>query len=185
MMGHINNLVVEMVRDALGDDAVADLFAKAELESRIYQPEVVYPESEFQALFRGAQSVFGVGSDDAEEAFAAYFMKRSPEMFPAIFEQAGSARGLIERIPTIHRNFPASASQDAYRDKVAIIESTPERIVLEYDSPNQLCNTLRRVARICLDYFGEEGAVHETCCKKEGAEHCRVVIEFHGQKAGV
>lgn len=184
MMGHINNLVVEMVRESLGEPAVVDLFAKADLEQRRYQPEVIYPEEEFQALFRGAQAVFGVDAAAAEEAFAGYFMKRSPEMFPAIFEQAGSARGLMERIPTIHRNFPASASQDAYRDKVMITESTPERIVLEYTSPNRLCVTLRKVAQICLEYFGERGAVHETCCQKDGADHCNIVVEFDGVGEG-
>jgi len=183
MMGHINNLVVELVRDAKGADAVAQLFAEAGLPQRRYQPEVIYPETEFQALFAGAQAVFGVGSDDAEQAFAQYFMKRSPEMFPAIFEQAGSARGLIERIPTIHRSFPAAASQGAFREKVLICESTPSRIVLDYESPNHLCLTLRRVAEICLDYFGEIGAVSEAACQKRGAPRCRIMVEFHGHKA--
>ena len=185
MMGHINNLVVEMVRDSLGAEAVDRLFAEAGLEARRYQPEVIYPEEEFQALFRGAQAVFGVAADAAEEAFAGYFMKRSPEMFPAIFEQAGSARGLIARIPTIHRNFPASASQGDYRDKVVITESRPERIVLHYMSPNQLCETLQHVAKITLDYFGERGAVRETSCQKDGAPHCNIVVEFHGAKEPV
>jgi len=181
MMGHINNLVVELVRDSLGADAVAKLFAAAGLKQRRYQPEVIYPETEFQALFKGAQTVFGVDSQAAELAFAEYFMKRSPQMFPAIFEQAGSARGLIERVPTIHRNFPASVSQEEFRDKVRICESTPSRIVLDYESPNRLCLTLRSVAERCLTYFGETGAVHETSCQKQGAPHCRIVVEFHGR----
>lgn len=183
MMGHINNLVVELVRDALGTDAVTKLFASANLKQRRYQPEVIYPEAEFQALFRGAQAVFGVDSDAAELTFAEYFMRRSPQMFPAIFEQAGSARGLIERVPTIHRNFPASASQGEFREKVRICESTPSRIVLDYESPNRLCLTLRSVAQRCLAYFGEAGAVHETGCQKEGAPHCRIVVEFHERVA--
>lgn len=183
MMGHINNLVVELVRDAKGAAAVEQLFAAAGLERRRYQPEVIYPEEEFQALFAGAQAVFGVDSDAAEQAFAGYFMKRSPEMFPAIFEQAGSARGLIGMIPAIHRNFPAAASQGAFRDKVLIAESTPSRIVLDYESPNRLCLTLQRVAQICLDYYGEVGAVSETACQKRGAPRCRIVVEFHGHRA--
>ncbi len=185
MMGHINNLVVEMVRESLGADAVEKLFAESGLEHRRFQPEVIYPEEDFQALFAGAQAVFGVDAAAAEEAFAGYFMKRSPEMFPAIFEQAGSARGLIEKIPTIHRNFPASASQGDYRDKVEITESTPERITLRYMSPNQLCATLCHVGGICLDFFHEKGKVYHRCCAKEGAEYCEIVVEFHGKKEPV
>ena len=185
MMGHINNMVVTMVRENLGEEGVAKLFAHAQLDpSTKYQPEVIYPEAEFQALFKGAQAVFGVDSETAEKAFSKYFMHVSPKMFPAIFKHAKSARQMLEKIPGIHRNFPSAASQGSYQDKVFITESTPERIVIEYDSPNQLCVTLQAVASIVLDYYGEIGEVSETACSKHGAPRCRVVIAFHGKKPG-
>ena len=65
-MGHINNMVVQMVRENLGEEAVEELFAAAGLEERSFSPEVIYPDEKFQALFRGAQEVFGVDSDTAE-----------------------------------------------------------------------------------------------------------------------
>ncbi len=179
-MGHINNMVVQMVRENLGEDAVGELFAAAGLEERSYSPEVIYPDQEFQALFRGAQTVFGVDSDTAERAFSKYFMEVSPKMFPAIFEQAGSARGLFERFPIIHRNFPEAASQQEYREKVFILESEPDRLVMEYDSPNQLCITLQTIAGLVLEFYGEQGSVTETACQKKGAPRCRVVMEFDG-----
>lgn len=182
MMGHINNLVVELVRENLGEDGVQNLFQAAGLGSKTYQPELIYPDEEFQALFRGAQQVFGVDAEAAEEAFAKFFVEVSPRLFPAMFELAGSARGLMERIPIIHQNFPAAAAQTSYEDKVFVTESTAERLVLEYDSPNQLCTTLRLVAGHVLDYYGETGDVNETQCQKHGAARCRVVIDFHGKK---
>lgn len=180
MMGHINNLVVQMVRDNLGEDRVADLFNSAGLEARKYQPEVIYPDDDFQALFKGAQEVFGVDRETAERAFSQYFMEVSPKMFPAIFDQAGSARGLFEKIPMIHRNFPAAASQEDYQDKVFIVESDPARVVIEYDSPNRLCITMRTVAGLAMDYYGEKGSVTETACQKNGDPRCRLVMEFDG-----
>lgn len=182
MMGHINNMVVQMVRENLGEDGVAKLFEHAQLPPRHYQPEVIYPEPEFQALFRGAQAVFGVDAEVAEKAFSKYFMHVSPKMFPAIFKHAKNARQMLEKIPGIHRNFPSAASQGDYQDKVFITESTPERLVIEYDSPNQLCVTLQTVASIVLDYYGEIGQVSETACAKTGAPRCRVVIDFQGQR---
>ena len=185
MMGHINNLVVRMVNDKLGEEAVSELFTAAGLERREYQPEVIYPEEEFQALFLGAQQVFGVDGESAERAFSEYFMQEVPKMFPAIFELSKSARQLIERVPIIHRNFPAAASQGDYKEKVFISESTPERLVLEYESPNLLCLTLRCVTEITLEFYGEKGSVYETECQKEGAARCRIVVEFHGETVGV
>ena len=185
MMGHINNMVVQMVRENLGEEGVAKLFAHAQLDPNTkYQPEVIYPEVEFQALFKGAQAVFGVDSETAEKAFSKYFMHVSPKMFPAIFKHAKSARQMLEKIPGIHRNFPSAASQGSYQDKVFITESTPERLVFEYDSPNQLCVTLQTVASIVLDHYGEVGEVSETACSKLGAPRCRVVVAFHGKKPG-
>jgi hypothetical protein len=183
MMGHINNMVVQMVRENLGEEGVAKLFEHAQLPPRHYQPEVIYPEPEFQALFKAAQAVFGVDSDVAEKAFSKYFMHVSPRMFPAIFKHAKSARQMLEKIPSIHRNFPSAASQGDYQDKVFIAESTADRIVIEYDSPNHLCLTLQTVAGMVLDYYGETGLVSETACQKQGAPRCRVVVEFHGKRA--
>lgn len=182
MMGHINNLVVQMVRENLGEDGVANLFSAAGIESKTYQPELIYPDAEFQALFAGAQKVFGVDSETAECEFAKFFVEVSPKLFPAMFELAGSARGLIEKIPIIHQNFPAAAAQAEYLDKVFITESTPQHIILEYDSPNQLCTTLEHVALHVLEYYNEMGAVTQTECKKNDATRCRFLIEFHGKK---
>jgi hypothetical protein len=180
MMGHINNLVVELVRENLGEEGVNRLFLAAGLDKRPYHPEVIYPEEEFQALFRGAQAVFGADAETAEKAFSKYFMHVSPTMFPGIFRFAGSARGLLERVPHIHRTFPSAAAQASYEDKIAITESSPERLVIEYRSPNRLCVTLQTVASLTLAHYGEAGAVSETACMKKGDPKCVVVVEFHG-----
>ena len=179
MMGHINNLVVEMVRDNLGDDTVLEMFDTAGIAPRFYKPEVIYSDDEFQALFKGAQRVFDVDSEAAEEAFAEYFMQVSPEMFPAIFTQAGCAKELFEKIPIIHQSFPAAASQSDYVDKVVITESSHDRVVFEYDSPNRLCITLRRLAQLVLAYYGEQGIVTEIGCQKSGSPHCQVIVTFN------
>lgn len=179
MMGHINNLVVRFVRENLGDDGVERMFEIAGIDPQSYQSELIYDEEEFQTLFRAAQEVFGVNSHDAEVAFSKFFMTVSPQMFPAMFKVANSARKLIEQVPNIHRNFPAAASQGEYEDKVFITESNPERVVLEYDSPNGLCTTLFHVAEHVLEYYDEEGKVTEVACKKDGAPRCRFVVDFY------
>jgi hypothetical protein len=183
MMGHINNLVVQLVRDHLGEDGVAALFRHAGIEPQRFQPEVIYPEPMFQSLFAAAQQVFGADQEAAEKAFSEYFMEASPRMYPAIFKHAGNARSLIEKVPMIHRNFPAAAARGQYRDKLRVVESTPERILIEYDSPNRLCTTFKTVAGIVLKYYGEKGTVTEHRCAKEGHPCCVVEVTFEGKIA--
>lgn len=181
MMGHINNLLLQMVEKHHGSEGVTQLFALAQIPQKKYQPEIIYSEDEFQALYEAAKELYGVGDEDAQSAFADYFMEASPRMFPAIFEVAGSARGLFEQVPTIHKQWPSAASAQDFRDKLYVLESSRERFVFKYDSPNHLCGVLRFVAQGVLDYYHEDGTVTETQCALEGAPWCEVEVRFAAQ----
>lgn len=178
MLGHINNLLIQMVEKDHGAEGVSQLFAIAGIPRATYQPEIVYSEEEFQALYEATKSLYGVGDDAAQRAFATYFIEASPRMFPAIFELAGGARGLFERVPTIHKQWPSAASAEHFREKLHILESSQERLVFKYDSPNHLCGVLRFVAQGVLDYYGEDGRVTETQCALAGAPWCEVEVRF-------
>jgi len=178
MMGHINNLLIRMVEKHHGADGVSRLFTMAELTEKRYQPEVIYPEEEFQALYKAAKELYGVGDEAAQKAFSDYFMEMSPVMFPAIFKIAGNARALFEKVPTIHRQWPSAASAKDFREKLSVLESTEARLVFKYDSPNHLCGVLRFVAEGVLVHYRETGTVTETQCALHGAPWCEIEVRF-------
>jgi hypothetical protein len=178
MMGHINNLLIRMVEKHHGPDGVLRLFALAGISKMEYQPEVVYSEEEFQALYNAAKELYGVGDEAAQKAFSDYFMEVSPVIFPAVFKIAGSARGLFEKVPTIHKQWPSAASAKDFREKLSILESSKERLIFKYDSPNHLCGVLRFVAEGVLAHYGEKGTVRETQCGLNGAPWCEIEIRF-------
>jgi hypothetical protein len=178
MMGHINNLLIHMVEKHHGAEGVSRLFTLAGMSRTQYQPQIVYSEEEFQALYRAAKELYGVGDEAAQKAFADYFMEVSPVMFPAIFNFAGSARSLFEKVPTIHRQWPSAATAKDFREKLSVLESSGERLVFKYDSPNHLCGVLRFVAEGVLAHYREKGAVTETQCALKGAPWCEIVVRF-------
>jgi len=178
MMGHINNLLIRMVEKHHGAEGVSRLFTLAGLTETRYQPEVVYSEAEFQALYKAAKALYGVGDEAAQKAFSDYFMEISPAMFPAIFKFAGNARGLFEKVPTIHRQWPSAASAKDFREKLSVLESTEARLVFKYDSPNHLCGVLRFVAEGVLAHYRETGTVTETQCALKGAPWCEIEVRF-------
>lgn len=178
MMGHIHNLLIQMVEKHHGPEGVSRLFALAQIPTRQYKLEVIYPEEEFQALYAAAKTIYGVGDEAAQKAFADYFIEVSPVLFPAIFSVAGNARSLFEKVPTIHRQWPAAASAQHFRDKLYILESDEKHLVFKYDSPNHLCGVLRHVAEGVLDYYHETGTVAETQCALKGAPWCEVEVRF-------
>lgn len=183
MMGHIINLVLGMVKEDKGDEGVCRLFQEANLEKgRTYQAEVIYPEEEFQALFAATQKIYGIDSDRAEIAFSKYFMKISPRTFSWFFKLSPHARDFLEKVPQIHRNFPAAVSASYFVEKLILLKSASDHIVYRYFSPNKLCVTLRTLASLALDYYGEKGEVIETECRKKGADACLVAVHFLGSK---
>ncbi len=177
-MGHINSLLIDMVRGHHGEEGVDRLFELAGVPRRAYFREVIYPEEEVQALFRAVQELYGVDDEAAQKAFADYFIAVSPRLFPAFFQVAGSARRMFEMVPVIHRQWPSAASARLFREKVQILSATDETVTFKYDSPNRLCGVLRHVARGVLEYYGEEGAVTETRCARNGAPWCEVTVRF-------
>jgi hypothetical protein len=178
MMGHINNLLIHMVEKHHGPEGVSQLFALSGITKTQYQPEVVYPEEEFQALYGAAKELYGVEDEAAQKAFSDYFMEVSPVMFPAIFNFAGDARGLFEKVPTIHRQWPSAASAKDFREKLSVLKSTKTLLTFKYDSPNHLCGVLRFVAEGVLAHYQEKGTVTETQCALKGAPWCEIEVRF-------
>lgn len=181
MMGHIHNLLLSMVKEHHGDAGVKKLFSLSGLTEQDFHSDVVYPEEMFQSLYGAAKKLYGADDDGAQKAFSDYFIRMSPKMFPYIFEEAGSARALLERVPLIHQQWPSAASANKYRQKVFIISSDSSKLVFKYDSPNHLCGVLKYVAQGVLDYYKEKGEVVETQCALKGSPWCQVEISFYGK----
>jgi len=167
-----------MVRTHHGEEGVDRLFDIAGVKRTEYHTEVVYPESDFQSLYGAALRLYGVDDDTAQKAFSDYFIEISPTLFPAIFKVSGSARGLLERVPLIHKQWPTAASMTEFREKLWIIESGPRHLRYKYDSPNRLCGVLRYVAEGVLRYYREEGSVVEPRCVRRGDPWCEVEVRF-------
>ena len=181
-MGHINNLLVRMVEGHHGEEGVQKLFELAKIEPTRYKTEVVYPEEEFQALYRAAKKVYGVDDDAAQKSFADFYINILPEMFPSFFEEAKNARGLLKMVPTIHLQWPSAASAKDFKEKLWLIHDDEERLVYKYDSPNRLCGVLKHVAQGVLGYYKEQGSVVENQCALKGSPWCEVEIRFHNSQ---
>lgn len=184
MMGHIHNMLLRMIERDHGPEAVLRCFDLAGLPGKDYLPEVVYPEAEFRALYNAAKDIYGADDQATQKAFADFFLEVSPQMFPAIFKIAKDARGLLERVPVIHHLWPSAEYSSGFRQKVFLVESTPARLVLRYDSPNRLCYLLVYAAEGVLRYYGERGVVVEKECVRNGAPACVVEVRFLGPQAG-
>lgn len=178
MMGHVMDLFLRFIEEQGGAESVDRVFAVSGLERREYRFEQVYPEDEFGALVGAALEVLETDVSTVEAAFASFFMRVSPEIFPAIFELSENAQTLLSRIPHVHRSIPSAASKERFVDKLVVSDQAPGRLLLRYESPHKLCGFLKRVAQLTLDYYGETGEIIEHDCARQGAEACSIEIRF-------
>lgn len=183
MMGHIHMLLIGMVRKHHGEEGVQKLFEFANIPKQEFRTEEIYPEKQFQSFYAATKKLYGVDDEAAQKAFSDYFMEVSPKMFPAIFKEAKNARGLFEKVPLIHKQWPSAASMGEFKEKLSILVSEKDRIVYKYDSPNRLCMVLRHVAEGVLSYYKESGVVSETKCVLKGARWCEVEIKFNNSNS--
>lgn len=179
-MGHVMNLLVDMVREAGGEPAVQRTFSAAGMEPVDYHFERIYPEAEFTALLGGALDTLGASPEQGELAFAEYFMRVSPVHFPAVFKLSGDARTLLERVPHLHRSMPSAAQAGAFREKLRVAERGPDWLLLHYRSPHRLCTFLQRAVELLLQHYGERGEIRELECARRGAPACLVHVRFLG-----
>lgn len=183
MMGHVINLLVQFLREVADEETVDRIIERAGLRNEEYRFEHAYPEEEFSALLATAVLELGIQPDDAQVAFAEFFMRVSPEYFPAIFKLAGDARTLLERIPHLHRSIPKAADAENFTEKLIVDSSDADSITFRYESPHRLCTFLRRACRLSLDHYGEDGEIRTMSCKNKGDASCHIRVAFAGKKA--
>lgn len=178
MMGHIHMLLIGMVRKHHGEGGVQKLFEFANIPRQEFRREEIYPDEQFQNLYAAVKKLYGVDDEVAQKTFADHFVEVSPVMFPAIFKEVKNARGLFEKVPLIHKQWPSAASMSKYEERISVLVSEKDRIVYKYKSPNQLCRVLRYIAEGMLSYYKESGVVSETKCTRRGAPWCEIEIKF-------
>ncbi|MFT5289914.1 MAG: hypothetical protein ACI82F_001985 [Planctomycetota bacterium] len=178
MMGHVMNLFTQFVHEKGGEEARLGLYTHIGVSPREYHFEELYPEEEFTALVVAALENLSLSVPELEEAFADFFMRASPTIFPAVFEIATGARDLLSRIPHLHRSIPSAVSRDSFVDKLIVKEERTHSLLLKYDSPHRLCGFLQHVCQLTLEHYGETGRIEEHECAREGEAACLIEVHF-------
>jgi hypothetical protein len=182
MIGHVINLLVHFVGEKGGDTAVDQVFERSGVPRTEFRFDVVYPEETFAAILKASVETLGVTPEQGERAFAEYFVRVSPTLFPDVFRSAPDARRLLASIPALHNSIPSAATRGAYREKLVVEENTPSRLVFRYDSPHRMCRFLMRGSELVLEHYNERGQIEELECARKGAPACRVAVRFFGSK---
>ena len=180
MVGLIQKLLLDLVESAATSDQVAEVKRRAgippDMEFRI---DETYDDEEWRRLLAATCEVLEITQEQAEEEFADFFFRDMVKRWPTWLQMAKSSREFLERQPLIHNGFATGmqepAKRDAINDKFRI-ESADDELVVRYCSPNRLCGLYKALARSVFSYYGDQAAIHETQCLKNGDSACEIHI---------
>lgn len=182
MIGLMQKILFDFVEESGGAQAVAEIKRRASVpERKRYRLDTVYPDDEWQRLFRAAGEVLSLSQDDLEAAFAEFFGVDAARRWPTWFRMSTSARQLLERQQTINNTFAAAMRDPKLRQNIEDkfrLDKLDHEIVTHYRSPNQLCGFYKALARWVLDRYEEDAAIDETRCLRRGDSECEIHIRW-------
>ncbi|MCH8315844.1 MAG: heme NO-binding domain-containing protein [Planctomycetes bacterium] len=182
MVGLIHKLLFDLIEEMADKEKVLEVKRKAGVdEDKAFRMDEVYDDDEWQRLFAATCTVLGVTQEQAEEAFAEFFYKDSTKRWPMWFSMSKTAREFLQRQPKIHNGFATGVRDQkagqAINDKFEI-EHVEDGITVHYRSPNQLCGLYMALARCLMKHYGDEAAIEETKCLKQGDSECEIRIRW-------
>ncbi len=182
MVGLIQKLLFDMIESSGGADAAREVRRRAEVpQDKQFHINEVYDDAEWRRLFSATLDVLNLTQEQAEEAYADFFLKDAQTRWPMWFQMAKNAREFLIRQPKIHNGFATSQQDVALRaaidDKFEVEERAGE-LVVHYKSPNRLCGLYMALARWIINHYGDNAVVEEAYCAKNGASECEIHVRW-------
>jgi DNA-binding Xre family transcriptional regulator len=143
----------------------------------------IYPDKEWQDLFKASCEKLGIAPEIVETAFAHYFCRFIREHQKAVYSAFLDSRSLIESLPAIHTKIVGrtkkSRSNQYNLDKLRIEQkdSKVNVTVIRYRSPNKLCRFLEVLVKDIIRFYGDQARIeHMAGCMKLGDPECEIRI---------
>ena len=182
MVGLIFKVLMDLVKTAGGDEAVAQVRLRAQvLPEQEYKLNAVYDDGEWRRLVGAACEVLGLTAEQAETAYAEHFLQDSLARWPMWFRMSGNSREFLLRQPAIHNSLAAGVSEEAQRNAIADkfrIETTDDGLITHYRSANGHCGLYKALARGVIAHYGDEATIEEPRCARRGDDECEVHVRW-------
>lgn len=180
MHGVVFCLFKKMVVVRLGAEAWDTLVERTPLTTAggLFVGTSTYPDADLLGLVGTASEVTGRPVGELLRAFARFSFPDLAAVNPAFIGPETTARSFLASVDAVihsevHKQQPmANLPYFTYED------AGPDRLVMLYHSPRNLCDLVSGFIDGVGDYFGDE-IVHEHLqCKRDGHPHCRFELQF-------
>lgn len=177
MKGVVFNVFEDAVRRVHGDVVWDDILDRAGLQGA-YTSLDTYSDCDLMRLVTAAADILNVGEDELVEWLgveaAGIFFRRYPGFFAPYKTTAAFVAALNDIIhPEVKKLYPAAETPHFE------IEMRPGNVlVMHYHSRRSLCRLAAGLVVGSAPRFGECATVQHTACKRDGDDHCILLIHL-------
>lgn len=186
MLGYIQYVLVNSVRELGGEEALVAVAQKAGLKALpSFRIDTDYDNAQCLALIKATGEHFGLDDKALYALYADCFIKASRQQFPLFYDMAESAYDFLRRQPRIHQTLASSvvdhSTKKAVASKFELLEEQG-RFWVNYRSDNALCGLYEALFYRLLEEYGETGRLEHRRCVHRGDELCQFELFFDGKR---
>jgi hypothetical protein len=180
MKGMIFNQLENMVTEQLGPETWEQLLTQTTLSTAdgVFIGPKNYPDEDLFALVGTASRLTGAPADALVRGFGRYLFPKLAELYPVFFKGQATAKSFLMSVDRIIHVEIRKLDSNAGLPMMDYEDAAPDQLVLVYRSPRNLCELALGLIEGVGAHFGEQIALAETSCRKQGAEACRIECTF-------
>ena len=177
MKGVVFNLLEDLVRREFGDMEWSRVLQDAEVD-HTFASEGTYPDAVLRRLIAEVGKRAQKSPGEALQWFGRHSMPLLHSMYPGFFASQTSARSFILTLndiihPEVRRLFP-----DADVPWFDFDNSSPNELIVGYQSPRKLCLLAHGFIEGAADHYGETVDVEQVQCMHRGDAKCVFQLRF-------
>lgn len=180
MKGIIFNQLEDMVTESLGVEAWDALIAGSTLEttSGVFVGPRTYPDADLFALVGTASRITGRPADELVRTFGRYLFPKLAAKYPMFLRPGMTAKSFLLSVDRVIHVEVRKLDAESGLPTLGYEDPAPDRLVLRYRSPRNLCELAIGLVEGVGVHFGEPITVQQTECSKHGAAACRLECTF-------
>ena len=178
MKGVVFNIFSELVAESFGIEVWDQLIEQTSPESdAIYTSTEVYPDSELIAYVSTLSAITGVAVPELIRTFGTFMMHKFHSLHPEFMENH-TAKSFLESVHDVVHVEVKKLHSDTLLPEFTYESTGDSQLTMFYASPRKLCHLAEGLIVGSSKIFSEEIDISHTECMHEGAERCRLDLNF-------
>ena len=178
MKGIVFTEFIEMVESRWSPAMADQIIQAARLPSGgCYTAVGTYDHGEMWSLLAELSKAIGSTVPELMRAFGEHLLARFVTTFPALFAAPRSSFELLEGIDRIIHREVTKLYPDAELPRFTVLERTPQRMVLLYESSRHFADLAEGLIRGCAQHYGEQLDIVRENLPSEAGSRVRFVLE--------